>query len=160
GARSRIEDAIENGLDEQRHHALRRARYGHQHHRSQQMQPVPASVAEQAQQFVHACTRRRDNASITSRTSMRIMSPGPRTSHGVRQGPQIAGSDEPNNTTVGTPNAAAMWAGPESLPMKSETVLMSCLISRNGAPPRLRKSPNRRSRPSMKTGSKPDSRKC
>ena len=40
------------------------------------------------------------------------------TSPRVPQGPQMRGSEGPKMTTGGTPKAAAMWAGPESLPTK------------------------------------------
>ncbi len=40
------------------------------------------------------------------------------TSDSVRQGDQMAGFELPKRTTVGRPKAAAMWAGPLSLPMK------------------------------------------
>ena len=47
------------------------------------------------------------------------------TSPVVRHGPQMAGSLGPKMTTEGTPKAAAMWAGPESLPTKSAAAASS-----------------------------------
>src|SRR5437016_8834123 len=45
----------------------------------------------------------------------------------------MAGSLDPKMTMVGRPKAAAMWAGPESLPMKREADARSDLISARGA---------------------------
>ena len=56
----------------------------------------------------------------------------------VRHGPQMAGSEAPKITTAGTPKAAAMWAGPESLPTNSAAPASSDLISASGAPARVR----------------------
>ena len=56
----------------------------------------------------------------------------------VRHGAQITGSDEPNITTTGTPNAAAMCAGPESLPTKSVAPRSNDFISWSGAPATVR----------------------
>ena len=56
------------------------------------------------------------------------------TSDAVRHGPQIAGSEAPKITTKGNPTAAAMWAGPESLPTKSDAEASSRRTSSSGAP--------------------------
>ena len=56
-------------------------------------------------------------ACATSRGSIESMPRGLESAtDSVRHGCHISGSDEPNNTTTGTPNAAAMCAGPLSLP--------------------------------------------
>ena len=65
----------------------------------------------------HTATRRRCSAESTSGTVTSAMPPGAETtSPAVRHGPQICGSLGPKITTEGSPKAAAMWAGPESLP--------------------------------------------
>ena len=62
------------------------------------------------------------------------------TSDGVRHGPQMAGSEAPKTTTDGTPNAAAMCAGPESLPTKTVADANRHLSSSSGAPESVGKS--------------------
>jgi hypothetical protein len=56
------------------------------------------------------------------------------TTDSVRQGCQMAGSDAPKIATTGRPKAAAIWAGPESLPRNSDAPLSNDLISPSGAP--------------------------
>ena len=56
----------------------------------------------------------------------------------VRHGAQITGSDDPNITTAGTPNAAAIWAGPESFPTKSIARERSDFTSDSGDPATVR----------------------
>ena len=57
-------------------------------------------------------------AAITSSTAIWPMLPRDvSTRDSVRHGAHVTGSDGPNSTTTGTPNAAAMCAGPLSLPM-------------------------------------------
>ena len=51
----------------------------------------------------------------------------------VRHGAQFTGSLGPNSTTTGTPKAAAMCAGPLSLPMKSCAPAMRLFTSASGA---------------------------
>src|SRR5206468_1537822 len=128
--RLRCEDAIENGAQQQRQRGLRRTGHRHERHRSQQMDPVAARIAEQAQQFVHTATRRRATASRTWALETPAMPSGAVTIwDAVRHGPQIAGSEAPKITTTGRPKAAAMWAGPESLPMKRAAWPSTFLIS-------------------------------
>src|ERR1035437_3036885 len=55
------------------------------------------------------------------------------TSPVVRHGPHMAGSLRPKMTMEGTPKAAAMWAGPESLPTKSAAEASRDLISESEA---------------------------
>src|SRR5689334_21031501 len=91
------------------------------------------------------------------------MSASAMTSQGVHQGPQMAGLDGPNRTIEGMPNAAAMWAGPESLPTKRAAELSNCLTSESGAPERIRNSRNaERSSVAapMKTGARPEDWSC
>ena len=59
------EDAIEDRLDEQRHHALRGAGQRHQHDGEQNLRPVLRPYDDQPQQLIHAGTRRRCSASST-----------------------------------------------------------------------------------------------
>ena len=66
--------------------------------------------------------------------------------------------DDPNNTTAGSPNAAAMWAGPLSFPMKRVAPARSALICSSDAPAMVvyRANSCRLSfGPAMKTGSMP-----
>src|SRR5690349_2024938 len=101
----------------------------HQHHGKGKKEPVAAGISQQAQQFAHTRTRSRSSASTTCRTlTERIPCGATSTSLCVRQGAQTTGSDAPNITTTGTPNAAAMWAGPESLPTNSAALAISDLI--------------------------------
>ena len=89
GRRSSTRSKI--GRDQQRQRALRRAGHGHQHHRADQVRPVAAGVGEQAQQFLHARTRRRASASSTwplDRAMPPARAPLP---PAVRHGPQIVG---------------------------------------------------------------------
>ncbi len=116
-----VEDAVEDRLDQQSDQALGRARDGHQDHGAEQMRPVAAAIAQQAQEFVHAW---HPQARKGVEHLRRVLRAGRGTiSEAVRHGPQMAGSDAPKMTTTGTPKAAAMWAGPESLPTKSEARL-------------------------------------
>src|ERR1700722_5904862 len=129
------------------------------------MRPIPAGVGEQAQQLLHAGTRRRDRA---LNTWLVVTEPIPAgeatTSAAVRQGPQMAGSEPPKMTTTGSPNAAAMCAGPESLPINKDAELSSDLICSRGAPATVRKARinGSNSPPSapMNTGSAPVACKC
>src|SRR5690348_17418880 len=65
-------------------------------------------------------------------------------SAGVFQGRQTSTFDGPNSATTGIPNAAAMWAGPESLPRNSEAPAIRFFISASGAPASVRRSEERR----------------
>ena len=51
----------------------------------------------------------------------------------VRHGAHTIESEAPNNTTTGTPNAAATCAGPLSLPTKREAPDIKLLTSVKGA---------------------------
>src|SRR5579862_2392122 len=148
--RRRVQHAIENRPDQQRDHAMRRADAGHKKDRKQQICPVFPRESEQVQQVSHAWTRMRSNASITCWVvAFRI------TADCVLHGPQMAGSDVPKITTTGRPTAAAMCAGPESLPRNNDAPRMSALISLRDAPTTVRKS-RKADRfspgPAMKTG--------
>ena len=132
--------------------------------RSPSGSPNPAGAAntpgigEEAQQFVHAATRSRASASITRAGSTLSMPPAATISE-VRHGPQIAGSDDPKITTTGMPKAAAMCAGPESLPTNSADPPSSSLTSFSGAPEisdTRETEPDHPPPPPMKTGSIPD----
>src|SRR4051794_9624497 len=114
------EHAIDHRTEQQRDETGGRADTGHQHHGGRDQEPVFFRVTDQTAPDVHTGTLRRSMAAVTR--SMATLSMGPSaltTSPEVPQGPQIAGSERPKMTTGGTPNAAAMCAGPESLPMKS-----------------------------------------
>src|SRR5579864_3588492 len=111
----------------------------HQHHGKREKEPIPAGIGEQAPQFAHTRTRKRSKASVTCRTLIeRIPSDATNTSLCVRQGAQTTGSDAPKITTTGTPNAAAIWAGPESLPTNSAAPAIRDLILASGAPGKVR----------------------
>src|ERR1044072_2931566 len=78
---------------------------------------------------------------------------------GVRHGPQITGSEAPKITTTGRPKAAAMWAGPESLPTKSAACASRFLTSESGAPEMVRygwKAARSSPGPPINTGVRPD----
>src|SRR5215469_6298880 len=64
------------------------------------------------------------------------------TSAGDRHGPQISASEAPNSTTAGTPKAAAICAGPESLPTNKDADAKSDLIAESGVPCTVRNSRN------------------
>src|SRR5579859_31101 len=141
--RSGVEHAVEDGADQQSDGSLGRAYHRHQHHRQDQEEPVPAGISEEAQQFFHTRTRKRSSASFTSCVLTDSMPAGPAsTSACVRHGAQIAGSDAPKITTTGIPNAAAMWAGPESFPRNNAAPAMSDWISASGAPATVRQRSN------------------
>ncbi len=80
------------------------------------MTPVAAGIGEQPGKFFHAGTRRR----VRARRHAFGIAGESILPTAVRQGPQIAGSEAAKITTTGRPKAAAMWAGPESLPMNRE----------------------------------------
>src|SRR5689334_24455147 len=122
---------------------MRGADHCHQQNRQDQEEPVTAGIGEQPQKFLHARTRKRSSASLTSCVLTDAMPLDPvSTSAGVRHGAQITGSDAPKITTAGTPNAAAMWAGPESFPMNNDAPAMRDLISASGAPATVRQRAN------------------
>src|SRR5260370_19529311 len=80
------------------------------------------------------------------------------TADAVCHGRQMAGSDAPNSTTTGRPNAAAIWAGPLSFPKNSDAPANKDFTSSSVAPQTqvywsnaTRVSP----RPAIKTGSSP-----
>src|ERR1017187_8442402 len=124
------EDAVEDRLNQQRHGALGGAGQSHQDDGDQNLRPVLAAIRRQAQQLLHAGTRRRCNAPSTCGTVTPAMPPSAATtSPMVRHGPHMAGSLGPKMTTEGTPKAAAMWAGPESLPTNSAAGASSDLMS-------------------------------
>ena len=65
---------------------------------------------------------------------MRAISSGDvSTRDSVRQGAHVTGSDGPNRTTTGIPNAAATCAGPLSLPMNKDAPDIRLFTSANGA---------------------------
>src|SRR5438552_8156057 len=114
---------------------MRRAHGGHEYDRDDDVERVAPRVTKQTEPFSHACTRTRASAAVTCLSVIvRIPPELVRISEGVRHGPQMRGSEEPKSTTTGMPNAAAMWAGPESLPRNTEAPAMSDLISTSGAP--------------------------
>src|SRR5690242_5861701 len=83
-------------------------------------------------------------------------------SEAVRQGPQIAGSDDPKITTTGIPKAAAMWAGPESFPTNRADPASRSRTSLRGAPERQRYARNGEKSSEAaptNTGSRPASRR-
>ena len=85
-----IEYAVEDGADQQSDGSLGRAYHRHQHNRQDQEEPVPAGISEEAQQFLHARTRKRSSASFTCRVLTDSMPAGPgSTSACVRHGAQI-----------------------------------------------------------------------
>src|SRR5215471_6143431 len=107
--RIRDQDAIEDGLDQQRHQALRRAGDCHQNNGERDLRPMAPAIRRQPQNRVHARTRARSIAPATCDTDMPAMPPEAVTaSPVVRQGPQMAGSLDPNSTTTGNPKAAAI----------------------------------------------------
>ncbi len=113
----------EDNLDQQ--HARRR--HGpedrHQYDGNDQQEPVAARVAQQPKCLPHASTRKRSTAAIARSTVISPIAPSDfSTSAGVRHGAQTSASDEPKNTSCGTPNAAARCAGPESLPAREGCV--------------------------------------
>ena len=125
-----IEDLVEDRPDEQGDHAGGGAGGGHQEDGGEQVDPVAAGKGEEAEQLAHAAIRRRVRASITWAGWTAAMPPGAEMIfEAVRQGPQMAGSEAPKMTTTGRPKAAAMWAGPESLPTKRAAAASRFLIS-------------------------------
>src|SRR5688572_3430876 len=101
------------------------------------MDPVAPRIGKEPQQLVHAATRKRAMAARTCSV------PGEcSTSDWVLHGAQVTESDARKITTTGNPNAAAMWAGPESFPTNSEAWLNSCLISASGVPEKVRYAAN------------------
>ena len=97
-----VEHAIEDGPDQQRDHAVRRAHASHQEDGEKKVDPVAFGEGQQAQQISHACTRMRSSASSTCCSVTDWMPAGFRiTTEGVRQGCQMAGSDEPKIATDG-----------------------------------------------------------
>ena len=119
---ARIEHAVEDRPDQQRGHAVRGAHAGHQEHGEQAGRPntvwrMPAAAAglscvhPHALQGVAAPAVRQpsDAAGLCDHLRRRCA-----------RDAQMAGSEAPKITTTGRPKAAAMWAGPESLPIKSD----------------------------------------
>src|SRR5579872_2988946 len=136
--RGGIEHAIENRADQQRHQPLHRPDHRHQYHRAEQRRQIGTDESKEPAEFLHRealrsvlCSRA---ASITSETAMSRMSGDLKTAASVFQGAQISWSDGPKSTTEGTPNAAAIWAGPLSFPMNRDAPDSSDLISLSGAP--------------------------
>src|SRR5207253_2814381 len=112
------QNAVEDRADQQRRHRLRRAHQSHEDDGQQQQAAVRPRIAQQPPELAHARTLNTSAAAITSSTAIRPMASGfVRTCPSVRQGAQFTGSLGPNSTTTGTPKAAAMCAGPLSLPM-------------------------------------------
>src|SRR5689334_562126 len=105
---------------------------------------------------------RLSTASIASLTAILLIPDGlDRTTDSAFQGRQISGSEAPNRTNSGIPKAAAMWAGPLSLPANSDALASRDLICSRFAPVMQRYSENSARLslgPAMKTGSSPNSR--
>src|SRR5271155_1429955 len=102
----RIEDPVENRLDQQRGHGLGRADYGHQEDGDEQMGDVGAGVAEQAGGLAlrRAFSRLRslwsrlcrDSTAVsTSVAEMSLIEGAVSTCDSVRQGAHVTGSDGP-----------------------------------------------------------------
>src|SRR5258708_2411190 len=65
-----------------------------------------------------------------------------RISDGVRHGPQMRESELPNTTAAGTPKAAAICAGPESLPTNSDAPEVTDISSLKGGLAKVRHARN------------------
>src|SRR5436190_20585064 len=79
---------------------------------------IGARISQESREFLHAFTFKASTAATT--WSIEIVSMGPfetSTCDSVRQGAHVVGLLGPNSATTGTPNAAAMCAGPLSLPI-------------------------------------------
>ena len=80
------------------------------------MTPVAAGISEAAA-AVRSCVHPQARQGVEHLRSVCAMPPGlETTSDACATGAQMAGSEAPKMTTTGSPKAAAMWAGPESLP--------------------------------------------
>src|SRR2546425_498625 len=133
--RGRIQDAIENWTDQERHHGVGRADAGHERNRPHQHRPIGPCQLEKTQPVLHACTRNLATAATTCSVETEAMpSALLRTSEQVLHGRHTSTFEEPKITTTGMPNAAAMCAGPESLPKKRAAFASRFLISASGAP--------------------------
>src|SRR5215510_5043263 len=112
---------------------------GHEHDRSHQHQPVGARQIEKPQPVLHACTRNLARAVMTCSTEMAAMPSGLLSaSEQVFQGRHTSMFEGPKSTITGSPNAAAMCAGPESLPRNRVALASRSLISGSGAPASVR----------------------
>src|SRR5262249_56808908 len=116
-----------------------RADAGHEHDRANQHWPVGAGQLEQPQPVLHACTRNLARADMTCSTEIEAMPSGLLiASAQVFQGRQTSIFDAPKSTITGSPNAAAMCAGPESFPRNRVALASRFLISGSGAPASVR----------------------
>src|SRR6185312_1013578 len=134
GLQNTIEDH-RNDLDEQ---ALGCADDRHQDDGRQQRRRVRPGKTQQAVKLFQACAssrlRSRSSAAIARETGMCWRPSGATIDRkSVCHGPQMAGFDGPNRTTLGTPKAAAMCAGPLSFPTNSVAFEMSAFTRSSGS---------------------------
>src|SRR5579875_2652825 len=120
-----IEGALEDQGDEADQESLREADDSHEQDGGEENKPIRAGVSQEAIEVVQACASskmRRRSRAATMRETVTWARPSGATiiSASVRQGAQMAGLEALNRTTLGTPKAAATWAGPLSLAMKTE----------------------------------------
>ena len=160
-AEAGIEDAVENRPDQQRGQRLRGAHARHQHDGERADEGcragnsaaggrVPSCAHPQALPPPRSTSSTRD----IRRSTPRLVS----TCDSVRQGAHVTGSEGPNSTTTGTPNAAAMCAGPLSLPMNKARPPSGSLTRASGRfarPEICRKASRSSAGPARKTGSSP-----
>ncbi len=132
-----VQHALEDKGNELDEKTLGKADNGHQDDGCDKGRRIRFRIAQQAVQIVQACAssnmRKRSSAAITRETLILLRPSGATTiSDSVRQGPQMAGFEVLKRTTLGTPKAAAIWAGPLSFPMNTTLFEMTAFASASG----------------------------